>query len=134
MKSEKNFLFFTAGKVDEALKPNISYSIEVVDAEYSLALNKVQIVYSAFDWESDSIGYLLEEYDPTSTKFNKVVNTAIYVVEGSAIKKVCVGDFIGCAFNAELTFESGVPEINWSTIEPIESCISKLGPVCSGID
>lgn len=122
MKTNNQFLFFTKGQVDESLKKDIVYAIDVVDAAYSPVLNKVQVLYSATDWDTNLKGYMLEEYDPMSEKFKEILNTAFYISEDAPAKKICIEEFRGCWFFAKLTFESGVPAIDWKTVDPRTAC------------
>lgn len=127
MEFERDFIFYTEGTTDKALKPDVEYSIAVTDAVYSPVNNKVQVLYTLEDTDAGFQVELFQEYDPLSETFKTLIDNVFYVVEGSAIKKVCIDRFKECCFWAKLDFSSGKPEIDWTTAIPEVSCISEIG-------
>ena len=121
-----DFLFFKRGVKNEAFDVSSEYCIEILDADFSPLLGKVQLFVQIRTLDYDHVGFILEELDPLSSKFDDVLKLMLYPTECHQIVKIKIHDFIGLRGFASLSYTGTSWSINWDSFDPEESGVSEL--------
>lgn len=125
MEYKNGVLYYTKGKANQRLLNKVRYNFYVLDGVYADVTKKIQILYQLTHPRTREIVYLMEEYDPTSKKFDDIMGTVFYTLESNLIRKVCLDDFKELSFSAEVYEGVNGVEIDWQTAVPEEATMSQ---------